>query len=433
MKGVHLKSPLTCDVETVGTPFDGRIVTLGWQELGSRPHVARFEDVPESVFDMMVDPDRPFVSHTKYDARFLRLGYGVPVTGPLYDTQVMAWMLNENQSLALDSLVLRYCKYKMDKRIRRIEGRVLFLCDDESVVPLDEAPIDQVYAYNMRDVEAETELFETLYERLLDSGWLDYFLHEAVPYTEVLLDMECRGFPIDLKRTAVFAEEEEIAHARMDEELHTTGNLPESFNLNSNDQLAAYLFAPKVFELLDDLDVGTDVCECVKSCLKGEHEDCESGQHMKDLLPVGFTIDRVGRTQIHGRWTLRSRGLKPGVRTESGKLSVSRPALRGNFSTASDEWCQQLLEYKQVDKLLTTYLRKFPKVAVETPRVVGSSSASGDEGCNGSVGVSTRIFGRFNQTGTKTGRLSSSDPNLQNIPTRGDLGSRVRDLFRTVT
>lgn len=44
--------------------------------------------------------------------------------------------------------------------------------------------------------------------------------------------------------------------------------------------------------------------------------------------------------------------------------------------------------------------------------------------------TSTRLFGRFNQTGTVTGRLSSSDPNLQNQPSRGALGKKVRGLFR---
>ena len=433
-----MKTPLAWDIETTGTPFDGRIVTVAWQKLGESAHVARWEDAPELLFEMLVDQMRPKISHTKYDPRFVRLCYGNElVRGSIYDTQVMARLLNENQSLALDALVLRYCKYKMDKRIRRSEGKVLFECDDGSLVPLDEAPIDQLYAYNMRDVEAETELFETLYERLLDGEWLGIFLQEEVPYTEVLLDMECRGFPVDLKRTAIFAEEMEKEHVWLDGELHETGSLPVAFNLNSPDQLAAYLFAPKVFELVADLDVGTDVCECVKSCLAGEHEDCEGipelpsdeFAHVVDLLPEGFHIDKVGRAQIHGRYTLRSRGLKPGVRTESGKLSVSRPALKGNFSTASDSWCQRLLEYKQIDKLLTTYLRKFPKVAVE----VGASRP--DESLPELTGtpISTRIFGKFNQTGTKTGRLSSSEPNLQNIPTRGDLGSRVRDLFRTVT
>lgn len=399
-----MEAPLVCDVETVGTPFDGHIVTLSWKELGeSHAHVARFEDVPASVFDTMCDPARPFVSHTKYDARFLRLGHGIPVTGPFYDTQVMAWVLNENQSLSLDSLVYRYCHYKMDKRIKRIERRVLFLCDDGSTVPLDEAPIDQLYAYNLRDTEGTAELFETLWERMADGQWLDYFLQEEVPYTEVLLDMECRGFPVDLERTARLAEECELAHAEMDDDLHVPG-LPSAFNLNSPDHLAAYLFS-KVFELADSVPVTSDIADAFKSIPRAER--LEYVNNTQGLLPPGFTVTKVGRLYLHGVWTLRGRGLRPLTKTDSGKWSVSRPALKTNYAAAKDEWCQMLLDYKQVDKLLTTYLRRFPERAVDG-----------------------RLYGRFNQTGTKTGRLSSSEPNLQNIPTRGELGSRVRDLFR---
>jgi DNA polymerase-1 len=78
-----------------------------------------------------------------------------------------------------------------------------------------------------------------------------------------------------------------------------------------------------------------------------------------------------------------------------------------NYHTAADPWVQKLLEYRSIDKLLTTYLRVFPE------RAVGG-----------------RIYWRFNSTGTKTGRLSSSEPNLQNIPSHGELGPRTRDLFR---
>lgn len=50
-----------------------------------------------------------------------------------------------------------------------------------------------------------------------------------------------------------------------------------------------------------------------------------------------------------------------------------------------------------------------------------------------SLGASThpdgRVYGKFNQTGTRTGRLSSSDPNLQKIPIRTELGRRIRTTF----
>jgi len=427
-----MKSPLVVDIETCTAPFDDTPLTLAWQLLGeAHAHVADFEGVPDGVFEMMADGERPFVSHTKYDARFLRLS-GISVNGPFYDTQVMAWMLNENQSLALDPLARRYLHLQMDKRIKVRSGTVFFVCDDGQIVRLEDAPREQVWAYNARDVEATVALFETLWEMLDDGGYLERFLQEEVPFTGVLLDMECRGLPVDLERTARFTAELEEAHVRLAAELYDDSGLPPGFNINSNDHMASYLFS-KVFELTDTLDLAEWQCGALKSCLADEHEDCRvplecdgdcpdgqycvphgdlafEEQHVCDLLPIGFSADSVGRTQVHGRYTLKGRGLRPSVKTDSGKWSVSRPTLKVNLSSASDPWVQKLLEYRSIDKLLTTYLRKWPLVAQRG-----------------------RIYGRFNQTGTKTGRLSSSEPNMQNIPSHGSLGPRVRDLFRVAS
>jgi DNA polymerase I-like protein with 3'-5' exonuclease and polymerase domains len=423
-----MKAPLVVDIETVGSALDGRVVSLAWKVVGedvthviATGHLTRQDPYPEDLLAMMADPERPFVSFTKYDARFLRLT-GVEVTGPFYDVQVMCWVDNENQSLSLDGTSRRYLHKQMDKRIKVRNKAVLFECDDGKLVPVDEAPLDQLYRYNVEDTTTECELFEMMWERLLYTEWLDYYLREEVPFTETLLDMECRGIPLDLERIIEFTVDMEEEHAYIAAMLYADSGLPPGFNLNSNDQLAAYLFS-KVFELTDSLEWGVEACECLKSCLAGEHDDCEENVpvwsleeeyafrvpvlHVKDLIPPGFTVASVGRTQVHGRWTFEGRGLKPGEKTDSGKWSVSRPALKVNYYTARDPWVQMLLEYKSVDKLLTTYLRTFP-----------------DKMHDG------RIYGRFNQTGTKTGRLSSSEPNLQNIPSHGALGPRTRDLFR---
>ena len=66
-----------------------------------------------------------------------------------------------------------------------------------------------------------------------------------------------------------------------------------------------------------------------------------------------------------------------------------------------------ILEYREVAKLVGTYVKPLPKLA--------------DEG--------GRIHTTFSQSTTSTGRLSSSDPNLQNIPTRTELGKKVRGGF----
>jgi DNA polymerase-1 len=69
---------------------------------------------------------------------------------------------------------------------------------------------------------------------------------------------------------------------------------------------------------------------------------------------------------------------------------------------------QAILEYRSVSKLKSTYLDALPReVNPETGR----------------------IHTRYNQLVAATGRLSSSDPNLQNIPIRTEMGRRVRDAF----
>ncbi len=68
----------------------------------------------------------------------------------------------------------------------------------------------------------------------------------------------------------------------------------------------------------------------------------------------------------------------------------------------------KLIAYREVTKLLTTYIELLPKAV--NPRT-------------------GRIHTSFHQTSTATGRLSSSDPNLQNVPTRKDVGGRIRQAF----
>lgn len=66
-----------------------------------------------------------------------------------------------------------------------------------------------------------------------------------------------------------------------------------------------------------------------------------------------------------------------------------------------------LLKYRQLFKLISTYIDALPKY----------------------VGEDGRVHSTFNVEGAATGRLSSQDPNLQNIPIRGQLGGEIRKAF----
>jgi len=68
----------------------------------------------------------------------------------------------------------------------------------------------------------------------------------------------------------------------------------------------------------------------------------------------------------------------------------------------------KILDYRQLAKLKSTYVDALPKQVSLRDQ---------------------RLHGEFNQTGTSTGRLSSSNPNLQNIPIRTDVGRSIRRAF----
>lgn len=91
--------------------------------------------------------------------------------------------------------------------------------------------------------------------------------------------------------------------------------------------------------------------------------------------------------------------------TKGGQASTSQDVLEKLAGT--HPVIEALQEYRKLEKLRSTYLEPLPK----------------------QTGADSRIHTSFNQTGTGTGRLSSSNPNLQNIPVRGELGQRMRQCF----
>ena len=108
---------------------------------------------------------------------------------------------------------------------------------------------------------------------------------------------------------------------------------------------------------------------------------------------------RVSSSVYHGLLGLpHAKKTKTGYSTNAEILEKLRPA---------HPIVQDILDYRQVTKLRSTYVEGLLKVADE----------------NG------RVHTHFKQTGTATGRLSSTEPNLQNIPVRTELGRELRRFF----
>jgi len=102
---------------------------------------------------------------------------------------------------------------------------------------------------------------------------------------------------------------------------------------------------------------------------------------------------------------LEELNISSGRKTSTGRVSTSKAVLEE--LAQSYELPRLIIEYRELDKLKTVYTDSLPEQIAEDGR----------------------IHGQLNQTVTATGRLSSSEPNLQNIPIRTELGRRIRRAF----
>ena len=118
----------------------------------------------------------------------------------------------------------------------------------------------------------------------------------------------------------------------------------------------------------------------------GHTVNINSPQQLSDLLFNEIGLPKTKRT-------------KTGYSTDANSLE----GLKGLHPVVD-----QILEYRQVSKLKSTYVDALPEMV------------------NPDTG---RVHTSYNQTGSATGRMSSSDPNLQNIPIRTEMGRQVRKAF----
>jgi DNA polymerase-1 len=118
----------------------------------------------------------------------------------------------------------------------------------------------------------------------------------------------------------------------------------------------------------------------------------------------------LGSPKQLGEILFEKLGLPGGKKGKSGAYSTDVTELErlAALDLPGAELCRKLLDWRQVSKLRSTYTEALQQqINVETGRVHTS----------------------FSMAVASTGRLSSTDPNLQNIPIRTDMGRRIRDAF----
>ncbi len=123
-----------------------------------------------------------------------------------------------------------------------------------------------------------------------------------------------------------------------------------------------------------------------------------------DVFQAAGTTFNIRSAQQLGEVLFSTLKLPSAGKTKGGQLSTAQERLE---KLSGHPVVDAVLEFRKLEKLRSTYLEPLPKL----------------------MDSQGRIHSHFNQWATATGRLSSSNPNLQNIPVRGSLGQRMRTCF----
>ncbi|MBF0319715.1 MAG: DNA polymerase I [Nitrospirae bacterium] len=250
--------------------------------------------------------------------------HSIDVSGPLYDTMVIANLINPNrQDYSLKALALEYLSYNMkgDNQARDLYSGPHSLVEEA------------VTAFRLK-AELAKKIDNTPLAQLYDKV--------EMPLIYVLTEMEQHGIRIDTGRLKELSTELGTQMSTLEKRIYFLAG--EEFNINSPKQLQEILF------------------------------------------------DKLR--------------LASGKKTKTGFLSTDVGVLEG---MAKDHPLPaEILQYRTVAKLKNTYADALPTYV---------NAATG------------RLHTTLNQAGTSTGRLSSSNPNLQNIPVRGALGEAFRRAF----
>ncbi|MGH7243973.1 MAG: DNA polymerase I [Phycisphaerales bacterium] len=310
---------------------------------------------------ILEDAKKPKVGHNlKYDMIVLRnagvmlRGFDAPAAEAAElaagDTMVASYLIDASRSShALEPLglaLLGRTKSSISELIGSGKDQRTF----------DSVPVDLATPYAAGDADLTLALMQVMLPQLRAMGLMSLFYDLEMPLVEVLAELEFNGIKVD-------GDELDRQRARLQSKLTQILDLLEAeakralgrtFDPDSPKQLSAALFNRP-----DDNTPGLGI-KPIKKTKTGFSTDAE-------------VLEKLG---------------------EDATLTTPIP--------------KYILEYRQLSKLVSTYL-----VALK-------------EEINPKTG---RVHTSFNQTVAATGRLASSDPNLQNIPIRTEIGREIRKAF----
>ena len=374
------------DIETTGNlPWQDSLVAVGVGRKVYKPKQGR------SIARLaMGKRGATLVCHTNYDLRWLQLDGAVLGPGvKFHDTKVMAWLLDATQELDLASLCVKYLGYEPDKPIRKMGGRIMFEIAPDCYIPIEDVPWPTMEEYNGSDLAVEAALYEKLRECLIHEDLWDMFVQEEAPFSHLLIEMEGNGMPFNkAEAEALLSETLEAADEIHEALVESTGAI--GFNPGSGDQVARFLYS-EVWKNEFRFDIPR---------LNGMTPE-EKAEAVDKIKPEGAHVTKIGRDFAYAYQWLNGRSFLPPKEKHPGRRpTVNQQVL--NVLYGDDVWVAPYIEWKKMDKLrgyLVDWIRRE------------------HDG---------RLHGRFDQSGTASGRLAAREPNLQQVAKESD----VRRLFQ---
>ena len=311
--------------------------------------------------------DQLKVGHNiKFDLKSITKYYrGVVPKKPYFDTMMAAFIIdNRNRgSLGLKDCAEKFLGIKVQKGIGAM---------------VEVHSFADVAHYSGLDSEATWKLYKTLSPKL--QGSLARVWDLEMDVIAALCDMELTGATLDVKELT-------LLKGRLEEDIDLAKAKAwklagKAFSMNSVKEKQELLFSPK-----------------------------PEGRGIKPNLRIKVALTDKGQKVAQA-----------GEELSIYHYSVSAEAME--FYRSKDDVVDAIIEYQDLNKLMTTYV--MPYLGGEITRTTAGKSRVVEKK---SLLINGRAHTNFKSHGAETGRFSSTDPNLQNIPSSGDYGKLIRNLF----
>lgn len=363
------------DLETTG--LNCRLDRIVGVSIASEQGSMYYVDINDpEVIAIITNPENILVFHNAvFDISFI-INKKIKLSPNIRDTMIMAHLHNPDRpSLGLKDLSNELLGEDSIKCARELWA---WLSENSlSKEDISKAPEEMLAAYAREDAINTRNLFFLLHEKLAEMGsWLqargftktplDYYNEEALPMIPVICAMQNRGIKLDLEGTAAKKIELLTRIRELEEQLNQ--KVPEK------EQVEKRIFEYKKAERIAKNKTGK-----LKKDPPRVRFNWGSETHIKSLFFETFR-EPVRKKTAKGNPSIDAEVLEP--------MQQKYP------------WVADLLEFKELKKLVSTYLSNLLDLQ------------------QGGV-----IHASFNITGTTTGRLSSNKPNLQNLPRFGNIKS----------